>query len=151
MSTSESIANEDAKDLKVELGRDSQMAADEKPTIGEVEDDEVFHSGPGQADFRALGWYCSIPFTRSFTGLLTSSRYLAGRMSADTPEICRMRTAIILMKLCFATGVLAIPSAFEEVGYGPGIILLFVWGAMCTCKPAAKPPPSNSIEMYYKG
>ena len=60
MSTSESIANEDAKDLKVELGRDSQMAADEKPTIGEVEDDEVFHSGPGQADFRALGWYCSV-------------------------------------------------------------------------------------------
>lgn len=59
----------------------------------------------------------------------------------DTPEICRMRTAIILMKLCFATGVLAIPSAFEEVGYGPGIILLFVWGAMCTCKPAAKPTP----------
>ena len=63
MSTSESYSNEDAKDLKVELGRDSSMAIDEMPKIGEVtEADEVFHSGPGQADFRALGWYCSVPF-----------------------------------------------------------------------------------------
>ncbi|KAL2201782.1 hypothetical protein CC79DRAFT_1281382 [Sarocladium strictum] len=41
-------------------------------------------------------------------------------------------TAIILMKLCFATGVLAIPSAFSTVGYGPGIILLIFWGALTT-------------------
>lgn len=37
------------------------------------------------------------------------------------------------MKLCFATGVLAIPSAFSIVGYGPGVILLLCWGAMTTC------------------
>jgi hypothetical protein len=45
----------------------------------------------------------------------------------------RIPTAIILMKLCFATGVLAIPSAFSTVGYGPGIILLIFWGALTTC------------------
>ncbi|KAH6976452.1 transmembrane amino acid transporter protein-domain-containing protein [Ilyonectria sp. MPI-CAGE-AT-0026] len=43
-----------------------------------------------------------------------------------------VRAAIILMKLCFATGVLAIPSAFSVVGYGPGIILLVCWGSMTT-------------------
>ncbi|KAJ3531337.1 hypothetical protein NM208_g8922 [Fusarium decemcellulare] len=43
-----------------------------------------------------------------------------------------IRTAIILMKLCFATGVLAIPSTFGIIGYGPGIILLVCWGAMTT-------------------
>lgn len=36
------------------------------------------------------------------------------------------------MKLCFATGVLAIPFALDVVGYGPGIILLICWGAMTT-------------------
>ncbi|SPO01220.1 related to neutral amino acid permease [Cephalotrichum gorgonifer] len=30
-----------------------------------------------------------------------------------------VRTTVILLKLCFATGVLAIPSAFSIVGYGP--------------------------------
>ncbi|KPM38683.1 hypothetical protein AK830_g7883 [Neonectria ditissima] len=43
-----------------------------------------------------------------------------------------IRAGIILMKLCFATGVLAIPFAFSVVGYGPGIILLICWGAMTT-------------------
>ncbi|KAH7137518.1 transmembrane amino acid transporter protein-domain-containing protein [Dactylonectria estremocensis] len=43
-----------------------------------------------------------------------------------------IRAGIILMKLCFATGVLAIPSAFSVVGYGPGIILLICWGSMTT-------------------
>ncbi|KAF7543008.1 hypothetical protein G7Z17_g11093 [Cylindrodendrum hubeiense] len=43
-----------------------------------------------------------------------------------------VRAGIILMKLCFATGVLAIPSAFSVVGYGPGIILLICWGCMTT-------------------
>lgn len=38
------------------------------------------------------------------------------------------------MKLCFATGVLAIPFAFGVVGYGPGIILLICWGALTTCE-----------------
>ncbi|KAI8179093.1 hypothetical protein K4K51_004088 [Colletotrichum sp. SAR 10_75] len=42
------------------------------------------------------------------------------------------RTVIILMKLCFATGVLTIPSAFSAVGYGPGIILLVSWGTLTT-------------------
>ncbi|KAF2798708.1 hypothetical protein K505DRAFT_333221 [Melanomma pulvis-pyrius CBS 109.77] len=41
-------------------------------------------------------------------------------------------TGIILMKLCFATGVLAIPFALNVVGYGPGIILLICWGSMTT-------------------
>ncbi|KAL6850718.1 hypothetical protein ACO1O0_007843 [Amphichorda felina] len=43
-----------------------------------------------------------------------------------------IRTTVILMKLCFATGVLAIPSAFSIVGYGPGIVLLAAWGALTT-------------------
>ncbi|KAF7563731.1 hypothetical protein G7046_g380 [Stylonectria norvegica] len=43
-----------------------------------------------------------------------------------------IRTGIILMKLCFATGVLAIPSAFSVVGYAPGIIVLLCWGSMTT-------------------
>ncbi|KAH8173717.1 transmembrane amino acid transporter protein [Sarocladium implicatum] len=43
-----------------------------------------------------------------------------------------IQTAIILMKLCFATGVLAIPSAFSIVGYGPGVVLLLFWGALTT-------------------
>ncbi|CVK98833.1 related to neutral amino acid permease [Fusarium mangiferae] len=43
-----------------------------------------------------------------------------------------VKTTIILMKLCFATGVLTIPSAFSVVGYGPGIILLVFWGALTT-------------------
>ncbi|KAF9881554.1 hypothetical protein CkaCkLH20_00700 [Colletotrichum karsti] len=43
-----------------------------------------------------------------------------------------IRTSIILMKLCFATGVLTIPSAFSSVGYGPGIILLVSWGTITT-------------------
>lgn len=65
MSASGSYSNEDGKDHKVEMGRDSQMAADEKPKLGEViEDDEVFQSGAGQADFRALGWYCDVPFMK---------------------------------------------------------------------------------------
>ncbi|KAI9641909.1 hypothetical protein NHQ30_009777 [Ciborinia camelliae] len=43
-----------------------------------------------------------------------------------------IRAGIILMKLCFATGVLAIPSALAVVGYVPGIILLLAWGSMTT-------------------
>ncbi|KAF5004539.1 hypothetical protein FDECE_8971 [Fusarium decemcellulare] len=43
-----------------------------------------------------------------------------------------VKAGIILMKLCFATGVLAIPSAFNVVGYGPGIILLVAWGSLTT-------------------
>ncbi|CAM1508651.1 Fc.00g054990.m01.CDS01 [Cosmosporella sp. VM-42] len=51
---------------------------------------------------------------------------------ADFRALGWIRAGIILMKLCFATGVLAIPSAFSIVGYGPGIILLICWGAMTT-------------------
>ncbi|KAJ4293365.1 hypothetical protein N0V90_008647 [Kalmusia sp. IMI 367209] len=43
-----------------------------------------------------------------------------------------VRAAIILMKLCFATGVLAIPSALHVVGYAPGVVLIICWGAMTT-------------------
>lgn len=37
------------------------------------------------------------------------------------------------MKMCFATGVLAIPFALGTVGYAPGVVLLLVWGALTTC------------------
>ncbi|KAJ5385737.1 transmembrane amino acid transporter protein-domain-containing protein [Penicillium cosmopolitanum] len=43
-----------------------------------------------------------------------------------------IQTTVILVKLCFATGVLAIPYAFQVVGYAPGIILLIFWGALAT-------------------
>ncbi|KAI5922372.1 transmembrane amino acid transporter protein-domain-containing protein [Camillea tinctor] len=43
-----------------------------------------------------------------------------------------IRTSVILMKLCFATGVLAIPFALDIVGYGPGIVLLICWGCLST-------------------
>ncbi|KAH8889051.1 hypothetical protein GQ53DRAFT_723842 [Thozetella sp. PMI_491] len=52
--------------------------------------------------------------------------------SAEFRALGWIRTTIILMKLCFATGVLAIPSALSVVGYGPGIILLICWGSMTT-------------------
>ncbi|CAK7237206.1 hypothetical protein SBRCBS47491_009898 [Sporothrix bragantina] len=40
------------------------------------------------------------------------------------------RTVIVLIKLCFATGVLSIPSALGVVGYGPGLVLLALWSAL---------------------
>ncbi|CAK7234861.1 hypothetical protein SBRCBS47491_009091 [Sporothrix bragantina] len=43
-----------------------------------------------------------------------------------------IRAGVILIKLCFATGVLAIPSAFSTIGYAPGIILLVCWGSLTT-------------------
>lgn len=43
-----------------------------------------------------------------------------------------IQAGVILMKLCFATGVLTIPSAFAAVGYVPGILLLLGWGAITT-------------------
>ncbi|KAL6247140.1 hypothetical protein RBB50_005483 [Rhinocladiella similis] len=39
-------------------------------------------------------------------------------------------TIIVLIKLCFATGVLSIPAALGVVGYGPGVILLALWSAL---------------------
>ncbi len=45
-----------------------------------------------------------------------------------------MRTVIVLIKLCFATGVLSIPAALGVVGYGPGLVLLALWSATTTCK-----------------
>lgn len=48
--------------------------------------------------------------------------------------INRIQAGVILMKLCFATGVLTIPSAFAAVGYVPGILLLLGWGAITTCE-----------------
>ncbi|WWC63883.1 uncharacterized protein I303_106488 [Kwoniella dejecticola CBS 10117] len=70
-----------------------------KPDQIPQDDGEVFKVGPGQAEFRTLGW---------------------------------IKAAIILMKLCFATGVLAIPSSLVVVGYVPGVILLVVWGVLFT-------------------
>jgi amino acid permease len=46
----------------------------------------------------------------------------------------RARTVILLLKLCFATGVLSIPAALGVVGYGPGLILLALWSATTMCK-----------------
>lgn len=45
----------------------------------------------------------------------------------------RIPAAVILMKLCFATGVLAIPATFNIIGYVPGVIVLLAWGALTTC------------------
>jgi hypothetical protein len=39
----------------------------------------------------------------------------------------------VLVKLCFATGVLSIPSALGVVGYGPGLVLLALWSALTIC------------------
>ncbi|KAJ9628443.1 hypothetical protein H2204_009280 [Knufia peltigerae] len=39
-------------------------------------------------------------------------------------------TIIVLIKLCFATGVLSIPAALGVVGYGPGVVLLTLWSAL---------------------
>ncbi|KAK5058751.1 hypothetical protein LTR84_011015 [Exophiala bonariae] len=41
-----------------------------------------------------------------------------------------LRTIVVLIKLCFATGVLSIPAALGVVGYGPGLVLLALWSAM---------------------
>ncbi|OAL20297.1 hypothetical protein AYO22_09009 [Fonsecaea multimorphosa] len=43
-----------------------------------------------------------------------------------------IRTGIILIKLCFATGVLSIPYALNVTGYGPGICILFGFGSLTT-------------------
>ena len=74
----------------------------------------------------------------------TSSNLLALCHASElTPSKSRIKAAIILMKLCFATGVLAIPSALHVVGYGPGIILLLCWSAMTTCEFLAFFTPSR--------
>ncbi len=44
------------------------------------------------------------------------------------------RTVVVLVKLCFATGVLSIPSALSVVGYGPGVVLLALWSAVTICR-----------------
>lgn len=41
---------------------------------------------------------------------------------------------VVLVKLCFATGVLSIPAALGVVGYGPGLVLLALWSSMATCR-----------------
>jgi hypothetical protein len=72
-----------------------------------------------------------------------------GTGQADFRTLGWIRTAVILMKLCFATGVLTIPSALHVVGYGPGIILLVAWGAMSTCKsPGGKGAGARSHYLY---
>ncbi|KAI1857905.1 hypothetical protein JX265_010935 [Neoarthrinium moseri] len=96
----ESSGNDHNNVEKIEEGVQRSATPDEVSKTEALDDDqEVFKSGTGNTDFRALGW---------------------------------IRTTIILMKLCFATGVLGIPSAFHVVGYGPGIILLACWGSMTT-------------------
>ncbi|KEF54366.1 uncharacterized protein A1O9_09532 [Exophiala aquamarina CBS 119918] len=41
-----------------------------------------------------------------------------------------LRTTVVLVKLCFATGVLSIPAALGVVGYGPGLVLLALWSGL---------------------
>ncbi|EGY21030.1 uncharacterized protein VDAG_02554 [Verticillium dahliae VdLs.17] len=41
--------------------------------------------------------------------------------------------AVILLTLCFATGVLAIPATFSVLGYVPGLLVLLGFGALTTC------------------
>lgn len=122
MHTSELNQKHDPSDKIALGGVERQVTADEN-LKGEIIDDEgeVFKSHTGHTEFRALGWYAIYPSTSSAKHVLTL-----------LPQH-RIRAAIILMKLCFATGVLAIPSALNVVGYGPGVILLVCWGAMTTC------------------
>ncbi|KAF3351032.1 Putative importin [Verticillium dahliae VDG2] len=40
--------------------------------------------------------------------------------------------AVILLTLCFATGVLAIPATFSVLGYVPGLLVLLGFGALTT-------------------
>ena len=47
--------------------------------------------------------------------------------------LARFRTVVVLVKLCFATGVLSIPAALGVVGYGTGLILLALWSALTMC------------------
>lgn len=57
------------------------------------------------------------------------------RRHADTNGLqTRLRTIVVLIKLCFATGVLSIPAALGVVGYGPGLVLLALWSAMTMCE-----------------
>ncbi|WVQ85847.1 hypothetical protein IAT38_008015 [Cryptococcus sp. DSM 104549] len=58
--------------------------------------------------------------------------FKSGAQEGNFRTLGWIKTAVILMKLCFATGVLAIPSALNVVGYVPGIILLIVWGVITT-------------------
>ena len=91
--------------------------ANSKPDATE-DAEEVFQN----AEYRALGWFVHfVAFRNTLNSLINPRLY------------CRVRTTVILMKLCFATGVLAIPSAFSIVGYGPGVLLLASWGALATC------------------
>lgn len=63
---------------------------------------------------------------------------------ADTNGVStRLRTIVVLIKLCFATGVLSIPAALGVVGYGPGLVLLAVWSAMTTCECSLESNPIN--------
>lgn len=113
-------------DDKAKVGAERPVTPDATMKTEVIEEDgEVFRNQPGQADFRALGWY--VPWQ-----WLLMSRTIIDLGYCDN----RVRTSVILMKLCFATGVLAIPFAFGVVGYAPGIILLICWGSMTTCKPA---------------
>lgn len=45
----------------------------------------------------------------------------------------RIPAAVILLTLCFATGVLAIPATFSVLGYVPGLLVLLGFGALTTC------------------
>ncbi|KIW10754.1 hypothetical protein PV08_10053 [Exophiala spinifera] len=84
---------------------------------GEVleDDGEVFKNNAEHANFRALGLWVSPDF-----------RVASHALIADE----RIPTIIVLIKLCFATGVLSIPAALGVVGYGPGVVLLALWSAL---------------------
>ena len=62
------------------------------------------------------------------------STVLVRLISAHSSKLFRIKTTVILTKLCFATGVLGIPQALVVVGYGPGIALLIAFGSSTTCR-----------------
>lgn len=61
----------------------------------------------------------------------------------DIHASSRLRTIVVLIKLCFATGVLSIPAALGTVGYGPGLVLLALWSSLTMCMfSCGQTPPS---------
>lgn len=67
------------------------------------------------------------------SGIITT----CSRNSTHQDLFPRVKAAVILLKLCLATGVLSIPSALSIVGYGPEINILVAWGGRTTCMSSA--------------
>lgn len=81
--------------------------------------------------------------TPEITRLPTPEEATAGKVIEDDGEVFKInegqtqfrtlgliKTIVVLVKLCFATGVLSIPAALGVVGFGPGLVLIALWSAM---------------------